>query len=166
MQITRQEIVMNTSGELPKAGSVAPDFTLADASLNDISLNDLKDHRVVLNIFPSVDTPTCARSIRQFNERLNAIDNVRVVNVSVDLPFAQSRFCAAEGLDRVINASAFRSPEFGIDYGVLITDTARRGLFARAVVVITNGKVVYSQLVSELTEEPDYEAALSAAIGA
>lgn len=166
MQITRQEIVMNTFGELPAAGTSAPDFTLADASLNEISLSDFNDGPVVLNIFPSIDTPTCAKSVRQFNERLNAIENIRVVNVSVDLPFAQSRFCAAEGLERVMNASAFRSPAFGQDYGVLITDTARRGLFARAVVVISGGKVVYSQLVKELTEEPDYEAALSAASGA
>ena len=163
MQTTRLDILMNTSGELPAVGTAAPNFTLADTALNDISLNDFDGETLVLNIFPSIDTPTCQKSVRQFNERLNAISGVKVLNVSVDLPFAQARFCAAEGLERVANASAFRSPEFGKDYGIEIIDTQRRGLFARAVVVIRDGKVLFSELVKELTEEPNYEAVLMAA---
>ena len=163
MQTTRLDILMNTCGELPAVGTAAPDFTLADTSLNDLSLSDFVGKTLVLNIFPSIDTPTCQKSVRQFNERLNQIDGVSVLNVSVDLPFAQARFCAAEGLERVSNASAFRSPEFGDAYGVRIIDTQRRGLFARAVVVIKDGTVVYSELVKELTEEPNYDAVLSAA---
>lgn len=163
MQTTRLDIVMNTCGDLPAVGSAAPDFTLADTALNDLRLADFSGQTLVLNIFPSIDTPTCQKSVRQFNERLNALDGVKVLNVSVDLPFAQARFCAAEGLERVANASAFRSPEFGKDYGVQIIDTQRRGLFARAVVVIREGQVIFSELVKELTEEPNYEAVLSAA---
>lgn len=163
MQTTRLDIVMNTCGDLPSVGTAAPDFTLADTSLNDLSLSDFANETLVLNIFPSIDTPTCQKSVRQFNERLNAIEGVKVLNVSVDLPFAQTRFCAAEGLERVANASAFRSPEFGKDYGIEIIDTQRRGLFARAVVVIRDGTVIFSELVKELTEEPNYEAVLAAA---
>ena len=163
MQTTRLDIVMNTCGDLPPVGSDAPDFTLADATLDDLKLADFKDVTLGLNIFPSIDTPTCQKSVRQFNERLNALDGLQVLNVSVDLPFAQARFCAAEGLERVKNASAFRSPEFGQAYGVEIIDTQRRGLLARAVVVIRQGKVIFSELVKELTEEPNYEAVLAAA---
>lgn len=163
MQTTRLDVVMNTCGDLPSVGTAAPDFTLADTALNDLSLSDFANETLVLNIFPSIDTPTCQKSVRQFNERLNAIEGVKVLNVSVDLPFAQARFCAAEGLERVANASAFRSPEFGRDYGIEIIDTQRRGLFARAVVVIRDGTVIFSELVKELTEEPNYEAVLAAA---
>ena len=163
MITTRLDIVMTTCGDLPAVGSSAPNFTLTDTSLNDLSLSDFEGQTLVLNIFPSIDTPTCQKSVRQFNERLSQIEGVNVVNVSVDLPFAQSRFCAAEGLERVSNASAFRSPEFGQDYGVTIIDTQRRGLFARAVVVIKDSTVIYSELVKELTEEPNYDAVLSAA---
>ncbi len=160
--ITLKGNTIHTSGDLPAVGSQAPDFTLVKADLSEVSLSDFKGQQVVLNIFPSVDTPTCATSVRTFNEKASSLKNTTVVCASVDLPFAQARFCGAEGLDNVVAASAFRS-RFPEDYGVRITDGALQGVTARSVVVIDeNGKVLYNQLVSEVTEEPDYDAALNA----
>lgn len=149
---------VKTNGSLPAVGSQAPDFKLVGAGLNEISLADFKGKRVVLNIFPSIDTGVCAASVRNFNKLAAADDNVVVVCVSKDLPFAASRFCGAEGLDKVITASDFRYNNFATDYGVLMTDGPLAGLMARSVVAIDeNGKVVYNQLVPEIVEEPSYE---------
>lgn len=151
-----------TSGELPSNGSAAPDFTLVKTDLSEVSLSDFKGQRVVLNIFPSVDTPTCAQSVRAFNEKASTLDNTVVLCVSQDLPFAMARFCGAEGLDQVIPASAFRS-SFAEDYGVKMVEGPLTGLDARAVVVMNqDGKVGYTQLVSEVADEPDYDAAIKA----
>ncbi|MEM1333606.1 MAG: thiol peroxidase [Actinomycetota bacterium] len=152
---------VNTSGDLPGVGSDAPDFTLVGPDLGEISKASLAGKNVVLNIFPSVDTPTCATSVRTFNERAAGDDTV-VLCVSADLPFAQGRFCGAEGIDNVSTGSTFRS-SFGADYGVTLTDGPLAGVLARAVVVIDgDGKVVHTQLVGEIAEEPDYDAALGA----
>lgn len=150
------------SGDLPRVGDVAPDFTLTSKALADISLRDYAGKIVVLNIFPSIDTPVCAMSVRKFNSEIGSHDNAVVICASADLPFAHARFCGAEGLDHVISASTFRSPDFGDAYGVRITDGPLAGLMARAVIVIDGqGQVVYTQLVEEISEEPDYETALA-----
>lgn len=149
---------VNTNGNLPAVGEQAPDFKLVGAGLNEISLADYKGKRVILNIFPSIDTGVCAASVRNFNKVAASNDNVVVICVSKDLPFAASRFCGAEGLDKVITASDFRYNSFADNYGVLLTDGPLAGLLARSVVAIDeNGKVVYNQLVPEITEEPNYE---------
>lgn len=149
---------VKTNGSLPAVGTTAPDFKLVGAGLNEISIADFKGKRVVLNIFPSIDTGVCATSVRNFNKLAAATDNVVVICVSKDLPFAASRFCGAEGLDKVITASDFRYNNFATDYGVLMTDGPLAGLMARSVVAFDeNGKVVYNQLVPEITEEPNYE---------
>jgi len=149
---------VKTNGSLPAVGTTAPDFKLVGAGLNEISIADFKGKRVVLNIFPSIDTGVCAASVRNFNKVAAATDNVVVICVSKDLPFAASRFCGAEGLDKVITASDFRYNNFATDYGVLMTDGPLAGLMARSVVAFDeNGKVVYNQLVPEITEEPNYE---------
>jgi thioredoxin-dependent peroxiredoxin len=152
---------VNTVGDLPAVGSPTPSFTLTTADLSDITASDLAGQRVVLNIFPSIDTPTCAKSVRQFNELASGLDNTTVMNVSADLPFAQKRFCAAEGLGNVSNASTFRG---GFDsYGVMLADGKLAGLLARAVVVLdADGTVLHSQLVPEIAQEPDYDAAIAA----
>jgi thioredoxin-dependent peroxiredoxin len=153
---------VHTSGELPAVGSAAPTFTLTGSSLGDVSASDFEGKNVVLNIFPSVDTPTCATSVRTFNERAAGLDNTAVLCVSADLPFAQSRFCGAEGIENVSTASSFRS-SFGADYGVTLTDGPLAGVLSRAVVVIgTDGNVKHTELVSEIAQEPDYDAALGA----
>jgi thiol peroxidase len=150
----------NTNGSLPATGSQTPDFKLVKTDLSEVSASDLKGKRVVLNIFPSVDTPTCATSVRTFNAEASKLDNTVVVCASQDLPFALARFCGAEGLDKVIPASAFRS-NFASDYGVKLVDGPLAGLTARAVVVVdTDGKVLHTELVSEVAHEPNYEAAL------
>lgn len=152
----------HTSGELPKVGTVAPGFTLTRPNLADISPAEFKGQRVVLNIFPSLDTATCATSVRKFNAQANEVPNTVVLCISADLPFAAGRFCAAEGLDKVIPASTFRSPEFGPAFGVTLTDGPLRGLLARSVVVLDEtGKVIHTQLVGEIADEPDYAAALA-----
>lgn len=152
----------NTNGNLPASGSKAPEFKLVKTDLSEVSLSDLAGKRVVLNIFPSVDTPTCAQSVRTFNVEASALDNTVVVCASQDLPFALARFCGAEGLDKVIPASAFRS-SFAADYGVKLVDGPLTGLTARAVVVLDEeGKVLYTELVNEVAHEPDYAAALKA----
>ncbi|CAB4875134.1 unannotated protein [freshwater metagenome] len=153
---------IHTVGELPTVGHAAPDFTVTGADLGDISKADLAGKRVVLNIFPSVDTPVCATSVRKFNETAAGLDNTVVLCISADLPFAQSRFCGAEGLTNVRTGSTFRG-DFGNDFGVEITDSKFVGLLARAVVVLDEtGTVLHSQLVPEVALEPDYDAAIAA----
>ena len=152
---------VNTVGDLPSIGS-SPSFTLTKADLSDLTPADLAGKKVLLNIFPSVDTPTCAASVRAFNQRAAALDNTVVINVSADLPFAQGRFCAAEGIADVSNASTFRS-DFGQTWGLTLAEGKLAGLLARAVVVLDeSGTVTYSQLVPEIAQEPDYESAIAA----
>ncbi len=154
---------VNTSGDLPAVGGAAPSFTLTGNDLSSVSSTDLSGQRVVLNIFPSVDTPTCATSVRTFNERAASLENTTVLCVSADLPFAQGRFCGAEGISNVQTVSTFKSPEFLADYGVGMVDGKLEGLCARAVVVLDeSGNVVHQQLVPEIADEPDYDAAISA----
>jgi thiol peroxidase len=158
---SRGEIV-ETSGELPEVGTSAPDFYLRKADLVPVTLADYAGSRLVLNIFPSIDTPTCAKSVRQFNERAAAMPNTRVLCVSADLPFALGRFCGAEGIDNVETASVYRAPEFGLDYGVHMAEGRLGGLLARAVVVVDEaGMVVHRELVPEIAQEPDYDAVMA-----
>lgn len=162
-QVTFKGTPVNTVGDLPAAGQDAPDFTLTKTDLSDVSLADYKGKKLVLNIFPSVDTPVCAASVRRFNDEAGKLDNTEVLCISRDLPFALGRFCGAEGLESVTSASELRSETFGKDYGVRIADSALAGLFARAIVVIDEeGKVIYTQLVAEIAEEPNYKGALAA----
>lgn len=152
----------HTVGDLPAVGSKAPNFTTVDADLKDVNGDALSGQRVVLNIFPSVDTGVCAASEREFNKRATGLDNTVVVSVSKDLPFALGRFCAAEGIENVTATSSFRS-SFSEDYGVRLLDSPLAGVLARAVVVIdTDGTVLHTELVPEITTEPDYDAALAA----
>ncbi|HLN95099.1 MAG TPA: thiol peroxidase [Flavobacterium sp.] len=152
-----------TSGQLPQNGTAAPDFKLVKNDLSVATLADFKGSKLVLNIFPSVDTGTCAASVRKFNEKASSLENTKVLCISRDLPFAQKRFCAAEGLDNVINLSDFRDGNFGKTYGVDFTSGPLEGLLSRCVVVIDeNGIVQYSEQVAETADEPNYEAALSA----
>ncbi|NLP40364.1 MAG: thiol peroxidase [Corynebacterium pollutisoli] len=152
----------STSGELPAVGDQLPEFTLVGTDLSEITPADLAGKRVVLNIFPSLDTGVCAASVREFNKRATSLDNTVVLGVSQDLPFAHGRFCSAEGIDNVTTGSTFRS-SFGEDYGLTLQGSPLQGLLARAVVVADeNGKVVYTQLVDEITDEPDYDAAVNA----
>ena len=161
-KVTLKGNPLNTAGDLPKVGSAAPAFTLVRTDLSEVSAKDLAGQRVVLNIFPSLDTPTCAASVRKFNARANEKPNTTILCVSADLPFAQKRFCGAEGLDNVVPASTFRSTDFGQAYGVTMTDGPLKGLLARAVVVVdAAGKVVHTELVPEIAQEPDYNAALA-----
>lgn len=151
------------SGELPADGSKAPDFRLTDKDLQDHSLSDYDGQRKVLNIVPSLETPVCANQARRFNEEATKLDNTAVLVVSADLPFAQGRFCSTEGIDGVTTLSTMRSPEFQRDYGIRIEDGPLSGLCARAVVVLdTENTVIHSQLVPEIGQEPDYDAALAA----
>jgi thiol peroxidase len=160
-QITLRGNPISTVGELPAVGSTAPGFTLTGTDLGEVRNTDFRGKPVLLNIFPSVDTPVCATSVRTFNERA-AGGGVIVLNVSKDLPFAQQRFCGAEGIENVKTASAFRD-SFGEDYGVTIADGPMAGLLARSIVVIgADGNVAYAELVPEIAEEPDYDAALTA----
>lgn len=153
---------VTTNGELPAKGAAAPEFTVVGTDLSDITAKTFEGKKVVLNIFPSVDTGVCAQSVRTFNQKAAGLDNTVVLCVSKDLPFALDRFCAAEGIENVVSASAFRST-FGEDFGVLQTSGPLEGLLARAVVALDEqGKVVYTQLVPEITEEPDYNEALTA----
>jgi len=162
-KITLQGNEINTNGELPAVGSPAPDFKLTNSELQDVSLADFKGKKKLLNIVPSLDTPTCATSTKKFNEAAKGRDDVVMLIISADLPFAQSRFCTGEKLDNVIPLSMMRDRNFAKDYGVLIQDGPLAGITARAVVVIDeNDKVVYTQLVPEIADEPDYESALAA----
>ncbi len=152
---------VNTVGELPTVGAATPSFSLTKGDLSEIGPSDFAGKRVVLNIFPSIDTPTCAKSVRKFNELASSLDNTEVLCVSADLPFAQGRFCGAEGLTNVSTASSFRS-DFGTAYGVDMADGRLSGLLARAVVVLDeSGTVIHSQLVPEIAQEPDYDAAIA-----
>ncbi len=154
---------ISTIGNLPQNESKAPDFELVKNDLSLTSLKDFTGKKLVLNIFPSIDTGTCAASVRKFNEKASALNNTTVLCISRDLPFAQKRFCGAEGLENVINLSDFKSGNFGKDYGLEITNGPLAGLHSRAVVVIDeNGIVRYSEQVPEIANEPDYDAALSA----
>lgn len=149
-------------GDLPAPGVAAPAFTLTRTDLSDVSLQDFSGKTLVLNIFPSIDTPVCAMSVRKFNAEIGNRADAAVLCISADLPFAHARFCGAEGLDHVVSASTFRSPAFGDAYGTRIKSGPLAGLMARAVVVIDGkGKVVYTQLVDEITEEPDYAKAMA-----
>ena len=161
--ITLKGNPVSTVGELPAVGSSAPSFSGIKTDLSECTLADLAGKKVVLNVFPSIDTGVCAASTRHFNEAAGSLDNTVVVCVSVDLPFALGRFCGAEGLENVIPLSVFRNPEFGSGYGVTIADGPLAQLLSRAVVVIDeSGKVVYTEQVPEITQEPNYEAALEA----
>ncbi|HJG88579.1 thiol peroxidase [Barnesiella viscericola] len=154
---------VHTCGHLPHTGSLAPRFTLTRGDLTELRSEELKGRRIVLNIFPSLDTAVCATSVRKFNQLAASLDNTTVVAVSKDLPFAQSRFCTTEGIENLIAASAFRSPEFAREYGIEMVDGPLAGLLARAVVIIDEtGRIVYTELVPEITREPDYEAAIKA----
>lgn len=160
-QTTLRGNPINTVGELPAVGSPAPGFTLTGTDLGAVGSEQFRDKPVLLNIFPSIDTPVCAASVRTFNERA-ARSGASVLCVSNDLPFAQQRFCGAEGIENVISASAFRD-SFGQDYGITMADGPMAGLLARAVVVIgADGNVAYTELVPEIATEPDYDAALAA----
>ncbi|MDD1610603.1 MAG: thiol peroxidase [Methylococcaceae bacterium] len=160
--ITFQGKPLQTSGELPLVGTKAPDFTLVDGKLKDVKLGTYSGKRKILNIVPSLDTPTCAASTLKFNEKAAHLHNTVVLVISADLPFAQCRFCSNESLHHVIPLSTFRS-SFAEDYGVKLVDSILAGLTARAVVVIDeHDRVIYTQLVSELSDEPDYKSALAA----
>lgn len=161
-EITLKGNSINTSGDLPSVGSKAPEFTLVAGDLSESTLADYAGKNVIVNIVPSFDTGICAASVREFNQRA-ADANCTVVNVSKDLPFAQKRFCESEGLDNVVNVSAFRCNEFGSSYGMTIVDGPMKGLLARGVVVLNGeGNVVYTELVPEIVQEPNYDAALNA----
>jgi thiol peroxidase len=161
--ITHRGNPVHTIGELPPVGSRAPDFRLTDADLKDVSLADFKGKRKLLNIFPSIDTPTCALSTRKFNEYAAKHPDAVIIMVSADLPFAQQRFCSVENTHNVKTLSMMRDRKFAEDYGVLLLDGLYRGIMARAIVVIDeNDKVVYTELVPEIRQEPDYDAALAA----
>lgn len=153
----------HTSGKMVEVGKVAPDFRAVDSGLQDVALSDYKGKRVILNVFPSIDTPTCAMSVRQFNERASSLENAVVLCLSMDLPFAQSRFCTVEGLENVVPLSLFRSDDFVAGYGLLLVDGPLKGLTARAVIVIDEeGNVRHTELVGNISDEPNYDAALEA----
>ncbi|MDU7816385.1 MAG: thiol peroxidase [Bacillota bacterium] len=153
---------VNTVADLPQVGSDLPSFTLVKTDLSELTSDELKGEKLVLNIFPSLDTGVCAKSVRTFNEKVAGLDDTTVLCVSRDLPFAQARFCGAERIENVVVASAFRS-HFGKDLGVTLADGPMQHLLARAVIVVdAEGKVAYTQLVDEITTEPDYDAALEA----
>ena len=153
---------VNTQGELPAVGSMAPDFTLTDTSLSDRSLAEFKGQKVVLNIFPSIDTGVCAASARKFNEEAAGKDGVVVLNISRDLPFAHKRFCAAEGIEDAIGLSELRDRDFSDKYQVRMTDGGMRDFFSRAVLVVDEeGKIIYSEQVPEIGQAPDYDAAMA-----
>jgi len=159
--ITLQGNPIHTVGNLPAKLADAPAFVLTKADLSDITLQDLRGKSVVLNIFPSIDTTTCALSVRKFNNEANNLTNTTILCISMDLPFAQKRFCGIEGLNNIVTASGFRHPEFGAAYGVTIKDGPLRGLLSRAVVIIDpKGKVAYTEQVKEIAEEPNYDAAM------
>lgn len=159
--ITLQGNEIHTNGELPNLGVQAPDFELVNTDLSITKLSDYQGTRVVLNIFPSIDTGVCAQSVRQFNKEASQLDNTKVLCISRDLPFAQARFCGAEGLENVVNHSDFKDGSFGKNYGVEITDGPLQGLHSRAVVVVDEqGKIVYKEQVPEIAQEPNYTAAL------
>lgn len=161
-KITLKGNPVNTAGNLPAKGSQAPDFNLVKSDLGSLSLSELKGKKVILNIFPSLDTSVCATSVRKFNQLAAGKSNVKVLAISKDLPFAHGRFCSTEGIENVITLSGFRDSSFGKAYGLDITDGPLAGLYSRCIVVVDeNGKVLYNQQVPEITQEPDYDAALA-----
>ncbi|WP_313805965.1 thiol peroxidase [Flavobacterium sp.] len=162
-KITLKGNPVTTIGELPQIGSKAKDFTLVKTDLSAVSLADFAGSKLVLNIFPSIDTSTCATSVRKFNEKASSLANTKVLCISRDLPFAQNRFCGAEGLENVINLSDFRDGSFGKDYGLTITDGPLQGLHSRVVIVLDeNGTVTHAEQVGDIVDEPNYETALAA----
>ena len=162
-QVTLKGNPVQVDGQLPQAGQQAPAFSLVAKDLSDVTLASLTGKRKVLNIFPSIDTPTCATSVRKFNAEASALPNTVVLCISADLPFAHTRFCETDGLKNVESLSVFRSPAFGKDYGVTITTGPIAGLLSRAIVIIDgDGKVCYTEQVPEITQEPNYDAALAA----
>ncbi len=151
-----------TNGEMPEVGTMAPNFSGVCQDMNEVSLSELKGKRVVLNVFPSLDTTVCATSVRRFNKEAASLFNTVVVALSKDLPFAHGRFCTTEGIDRVMTLSAYRNPSFEDNYGMLLTEGPLQGLLARGVIVIDEaGKILHSELVTDIANEPDYEAALA-----
>ncbi|WP_299079883.1 thiol peroxidase [uncultured Paraglaciecola sp.] len=160
--VTLQGNAFNTVGDLPQVGAQAPNFTLVETDLSETTLADYAGSKLILNIFPSVDTGVCATSIRSFNQKASDLDNTKVLCVSADLPFAAARFCGAEGIENVATGSSFRG-SFGVDYGVSFSDGPLAGLLSRSVVVIDEqGKVVHAEQVAETTDEPNYGAAIAA----
>lgn len=160
--ITLKGNEINTSGNLPAVGATAKDFQLIGVDLSTKSLSDFAGHNVILNIFPSIDTGTCAASVRNFNKEAANLENTKVLCMSRDLPFAQNRFCGAEGIENVVMLSDFKSGQFGKDYGLEITDGPLAGLSSRSIVILNpEGKVTYTEQVSETVDEPNYEAALA-----
>lgn len=154
---------VHTSGSLPQTGTKAPDFKLVKTDLSTVSLADFKGSQLVLNIFPSVDTGTCAASVRAFNEKASTLNNTKVLCISRDLPFAQNRFCGAEGLENVVSLSDFKDGSFGADYGLTVVDGPLAGLHSRVVVVIDEeGNVKYTEQVADIKDEPNYDNALAA----
>ncbi|TYA71768.1 thiol peroxidase [Seonamhaeicola marinus] len=161
--VTLKGNAINTSGSLPKVGDKAPDFSLTATDLSTKTLADFSGSRVVLNIFPSVDTGTCAASVRQFNTEASELENTKVLCISKDLPFAHARFCGAEGLENVVSLSDFKTGDFGKAYGLNFIDGPLDGLLSRSVVVLDeNGTVLYTEQVPETVDEPNYKAALEA----
>ncbi|WP_339723120.1 thiol peroxidase [uncultured Paraglaciecola sp.] len=160
--VTLQGNAFNTIGTLPEVGTKAPNFTLVETDLSETTLADYAGSKLILNIFPSVDTGVCATSIRTFNQKASDLDDTKVLCVSADLPFAAARFCGAEGIKNVATGSSFRG-SFGVDYGVSFSDGPLAGLLSRSIVVIDEtGTVVHTEQVAETTEEPDYAAAIAA----
>lgn len=160
-KITLKGSPVNTSGNLPATGSKAPDFKLTKTDLSDVTIKDFAEKKLVINIFPSVDTAVCAMSVRRFNADVTKTPNTVCLCVSLDLPFAHKRFCAAEGIENVVMATELRDRSFGEAYGVRMTDGPLAGLLSRAVVVVDEkGIVIHTQQVPDITQEPDYDAAL------
>ena len=162
-EITLKGNACNTCGDLPAVGAAAPDFTLVGGDLSDANLGSFAGKKVIISTMPSFDTPVCALSVKTFNEKVGGLENTVIVNVSKDLPFAQKRFCESNQLEHVTNLSTFRCDGFGSSYGVSIVDGPLKGLLARSVVVLdTDGKVAYTELISEIAQEPNYDAAIAA----
>ena len=161
-EITLQGNKINTNGEIPKVGSQAPEFILVDSDLNNVSLSNFEGKNIILNVIPSLDTPVCQKSTKIFNEKASVLSDVVVLAVSADLPFAMKRFCTTESINSVKPMSMMRSRNFAKDYGVLIIDGPLSGITARAVIVIDKDKkIIHSELVQEIANEPDYDAALN-----
>ncbi len=162
-QVTLKGNPAHTNGELPKIGSEAPDFKLTDAHLKDHSLKDYQGKRKLLSVVPSLETPTCSTSAKKFNEKAAALKNTALLVISADLPFAQSRFCEIENIKNLTTLSMLRSKDFAKDYGILLVDGPIAGLASRAIIILDeNNKVIYTELVAEVSHEPNYDAALKA----
>ena len=163
-EITFKGTPINTSGDLPAVGAAAPEFTLVGGDLSDVTLSSFAGKKVILNIVPSFDTGICAASVKKFNEEAGSLADTVIVNVSKDLPFAQGRFCESNNVEHVTNVSCFRCNGFGDAYGMTMTEGPLKGLLGRAVVVVgADGNVAYTELVPEIAQEPNYDAALAAA---